>query len=41
MKATKHSCYVFGDYNIDLLKVKTSNHYCEYLDEVLSLGFIP
>ena len=27
MKATKHSCYVCGDYNIDLLKVKTKKHY--------------
>ena len=41
MKATKHSCYVCGDYNIDLLKVKTNNHYCEYFDEVVSQGFIP
>ena len=30
-----------GDYNIDLLKVKTKNHYCEYFDEVVSQGFIP
>ena len=41
MKATKHSCYVCGDYNIDLLNVKTNNHYCEYFDEVVSQGFIP
>ena len=41
MKAIKHSCYVCGDYNIDLLKVKTKNHYCEYFDEVVSQGFIP
>ena len=41
MKATKHSCYVCDDYNIDLLKVKTNNHYCEYFDEVVSQGFIP
>ena len=41
MKATKHSCYVCGDYNIDLLKVKTKNHYCDYFDEVASQGFIP
>ena len=25
MKARKHSCYVCGDYNIDLLKVRTIN----------------
>ena len=41
MKATKHSCYVCGDYNIDLLKVNTKNHHCEYFDEVVSQGFIP
>ena len=40
MKAMKHSCYVCGDYNIDLLKVKTNKHYCEYFDEVISQGFI-
>ena len=27
MKATKQSCYVCGDYNIDLLKVKTNYYY--------------
>ena len=41
MKATKHSCYVCGDYTSELLKVKTNNHYCEYFDEVVSQGFIP
>ena len=41
MKAMKHSCYVCGDYNINLLKVKTNKHYCEYFDEVISQGFIP
>ena len=41
MKTMKHSCYVCGDYNVDLLKVKTNKHYCEYFDEVISQGFIP
>ena len=40
MKATRHSSYVCGDYNIDLLKVKTNKHYCEYFDEIISQGFI-
>ena len=40
MKATKHSCYVCSDYNINLLKVKPKNHYCEYFDEMVSQGFI-
>ena len=41
MKTMKHSCSVCGDYNVDLLKVKTNKHYCEYFDEVISQGFIP
>ena len=41
MKATRHSSYVCGDYNVDLLKVKTNKHYCEYFDEIISQGFIP
>ena len=41
MKTMKHSCYVCGDYNVDLLKVKTNKHYCEYFGEVISQGFIP
>ena len=39
MKATKHSCCVCGNYNIDLLKVKPKNHYCEYFGEVISQGY--
>ena len=30
-----------GDYNVDLLKVKTNKHYCQYFDTIISLGFIP
>ena len=41
MKTMKHSCYVCGDYNVDLLKVKTNKHYCEYFDKVISKSFIP
>ena len=42
MKATKHcNCYVCRYYNIDLLKVKTNNHYCKYFDEIVSQYFIP
>ena len=40
MKAIRHS-YVCGDYNIDLLKVKTNKHYGEHFDEIISQGFIP
>ena len=41
MKAIRHSFYVCGDYNIDLLKVKTNKHYCEYFDEIISQSFSP
>ena len=37
MKAIRHSSCVCGDYNIDLLKVKTNKHF----DEIISQGFIP
>ena len=30
----KHSAYLCGDYNIDLLKVKMNKHYCNYFDDV-------
>ena len=41
MKAIRHSSYVCGDYNIDLLKVKRNKRYCEYFDEIISQSFIP
>ena len=37
----RHSTYVCGDYNIDLLKVKINKHYCEYFDDIISHGFFP
>ena len=41
IKSIKHSSYVCGDYNIDLLKVKDNKHYCENFDEIISHGFFP
>ena len=41
VKNLKHSAYLCGDYNIDLLKVKTNRHYCSYFDDVVSNGFFP
>ena len=41
IKSIKHSSYVYGDYNIHLLKVKDNKHYCEYFDEIISHGFFP
>ena len=34
----KHSSYVCGDFNIDLLKVKENRHYCKYFDEIIAHG---
>ena len=41
LKNLKHSAYLCGDYNIDLLKVKMNKHYCNYFDDVVSNGFFP
>ena len=41
LKNLKHSAYLCGDYNIDLLKVKINKHYCNYFDDVVSNGFFP
>ena len=30
-----------GDYNIDLLKIKTKNHFNDYFDELVTNGFFP
>ena len=41
LKNLKHSTYLCGDYNIDLLKVDINKHYCNYFDDVVSNGFFP
>ena len=41
LKNLKHSAYLCGDYNIDLLKVKINKHYCNYFDDVVSNGLFP
>ena len=41
VKNLEHSAYLCGDYNIDLLKVKTNRHYCSCFDDVVSNGFFP
>ena len=41
VKNLKHSAYLCGEYNIDLLKVKINRHYCSYFDDVVSNGFFP
>ena len=41
IKNLKHSLYVCGDFNIDLLKVKENRHYCKYFDEIIAHGLFP
>ena len=41
IKNLKHSSYVCGDFNIDLLKVKENRHYCKYFDEIIAHGLFP
>ena len=39
VKNLKHSAYLCGDCNINLLKVKINRHYCSYFDDVVSNRF--
>ena len=41
IKNLKHSLYVCGDFNIDLLKVKENRHYCKYFDKIIAHGLFP
>ena len=33
--------YITGDFNIDLLKIDSENHYHKYFENILSAGFYP
>jgi len=37
----KKPCYLMGDFNIDLLKIKTDNKTKEFFDTMLTHGYIP
>ena len=41
LKPHNQSCYIMGDYNIDLLKHSTHNPTSEFLDLMFSNSFIP
>ena len=41
LKPNKQTCYLMGDYNIDLLKHYTHNPTSEFLDLMFSNSFIP
>ena len=39
IKNQNRPSYLCGDYNIDLLKIKTKNHFNDYFDELVTNGF--
>jgi len=41
VKNLKHSAYICGDYNINLLAINSKRHYSTYFDNVVSKGFFP
>ena len=41
IKNQNRPSYLCGDYNIDLLKIKTKNHFNDYFDELVTNGFFP
>lgn len=41
IKNMKHSAFVCGDFNINLLAIGTNKHYSAYFDNILSKGFFP
>ena len=41
VKQLNRSSYICGDYNIDLLKIKTNKHFNDFFDNLISFGFFP
>ena len=41
VKNINRSSYICGDYNIDLLKIKTNKHFNEFFDNLITTGFFP
>ena len=41
MSSYGHSCYICGDFNINLLKINTKPHYNNFFKNMLSAGFFP
>ena len=39
IKNQNRPSYLCGDYNIDLLKIRTKNHFNDYFDELVTNGF--
>ena len=37
----KHSAFICGDYNIDLLKINSNKHFGSYFDRITAKGFFP
>ena len=41
VKNINRSSYICGDYNIDLLKIKTNKHFNEFFDNLITTVFFP
>ena len=41
VKQLNRSSYICGDYNIDLLKIKTNKHFNDFFDNLITVGFFP
>ena len=41
VKQLNRSSHICGDYNIDLLKIKTNKHFNDFFDNLISVGFFP
>ena len=41
VKNINRSSYICGDYNIDLLKIKTNQHFNEFFDDLITTDFFP
>ena len=37
----RHSTYICGDYNIELLQIQSNHHFHSYFETILSKGFFP
>ena len=41
VKQLNRSSHICGDYNIDLLKIKTNKHFNDFFDNLITVGFFP
>ena len=41
IRSLKHSAFICGDFNIDLLKINSNKHFASYFDRIIAKGFFP